>query len=182
MVRRGAADVGNRGPPLGVLRGTALLVCIILATAHGARADDGALELSIKAAYIPKFLPFVEWRQGTFSGPSDPMRICIVGLVAGRPLTVQRLAVATRNSGCNVLYASGSPSQSVADILMMVRDTPVLTLTNEGADPKSRGIINFIVRDNHVRFEIDDALAAEAGITISSKLMSLAANVRAKTQ
>jgi hypothetical protein len=39
-------------------------------------------------------------------------------------------------------------------------------------------MINFIVADNRVRFEIDEAAARRNGLQISSKLLSLAASVR----
>jgi hypothetical protein len=40
-----------------------------------------------------------------------------------------------------------------------------------------RGIINFVISDGHVRFEIDKGAAAVNGLTISSKLLSLAVRV-----
>ena len=52
-----------------------------------------------------------------------------------------------------------------------------LTLTDQATDPTSRGIINFIISDNRVRFEIDEAAAEHSGLTISSKLPGLAARV-----
>jgi hypothetical protein len=97
--------------------------------------------------------------------------------VAGLPVTILRLRVVTRSSGCQVLYAAGSPEQPVADMLAAVRGTPVLTLTDKATDPKSRGMINFIISDNRVRFEIDETTAVQNGLAISSKLLSLAARV-----
>ena len=97
--------------------------------------------------------------------------------VAGHPITIQRVAVVTRTAGCQVLYAAGSPDQPVADMLTAVRGTPVLTVTDQAPDAKSRGIVNFIISDDRVRFEIDAAAAEQNGLTISSKLLSLAVRV-----
>jgi hypothetical protein len=90
---------------------------------------------------------------------------------------VQRLPAVTRDSGCQILFAVGSREQSVADMLAVVRGTPVLTMTDDSPDAQSRGIINFVIRDNRVRFEIDDNAAAQNGLTISSKLLSLAVRI-----
>jgi hypothetical protein len=47
---------------------------------------------------------------------------------------------------------------------------------------KARGVISFVIQDNHVRFDIDDALAADGGLTISSKLLGLAHAVKPRGQ
>ena len=159
---------------------------------HGVKADDESLELAVKAAFITKFEPFVGWPAGVLAGPGGVFLICLAGRdpfgdlldraadhlsVSGRTVVIQRLVVVTRGSGCQVLYAAGSPIQPVADMLAAVRGTPVLTLTDKAPDPKSRGMVNFIISDNRVRFEIDEAAAEQSSLTISSKLLSLAARV-----
>jgi hypothetical protein len=54
---------------------------------------------------------------------------------------------------------------------------PLLVVTSQAAEGH-KGIINFVIRDDRVRFEIDDAEAARRGLTISSKLLSLAVSVK----
>ena len=49
-----------------------------------------------------------------------------------------------------------------------------MTVTDNG--PQS--IITFVTEQKQVRFDIDDALAAQAGLSISSKLLGLARNVK----
>jgi hypothetical protein len=95
----------------------------------------------------------------------------------GHPLVVRHFPIVTRSSLCHVLYAAGSPEQPVAAILSTVRGTRVLTVTNEASDPRSRGIINLIVSDSRVRFEVDEAAMLRNGLSISSKLLNLAVRV-----
>ena len=59
-----------------------------------------------------------------------------------------------------------------------MRGSDVLTVTDGQADSGDVGIINFVVRDSRVRFDIDDAAAASAGLTISSRLLNLALHVK----
>jgi hypothetical protein len=56
------------------------------------------------------------------------------------------------------------------------KDRPVVTVTDSGIS--AHGIINFVVVDNHVRFDIDEAAADAIGIKISSKLLELAHAVK----
>jgi prepilin-type processing-associated H-X9-DG protein len=76
------------------------------------------------------------------------------------------------------MFVAGSNAQSVASVLAAVRGTPVLTVTDDQTDPVATGIVNFVLVDGHVRFEIDQRSAADNGLVISSKLLSLATRVR----
>ncbi len=57
----------------------------------------------------------------------------------------------------------------------MLKGTPVLPVTDASDTP---GMIDFVLVQGHVRFRADDAAAAEAGLTISSKLLDLATSVK----
>jgi uncharacterized protein DUF4154 len=175
-------------------RGRVLLAFGLFAmlSPHRVMADEEPLEFAVKAAFITKFVPFVEWPNGALAGSGGAFRICVAGRdpfgdlleraadhqsISGRRVTIHRVPVVARSNGCQVLYAAGSPAQPVADMLAAVRGTPVLTLTDHAPDPRSRGMINFIISDNRVRFEIDEAAAEQNGLAISSKLLSLATRV-----
>lgn len=68
----------------------------------------------------------------------------------------------------------------MAQALAAMKGAPVLTVTDEATHPADRGIISFVIADNHVRFDIDDAAAAQSGLVISSKLLSLAHAVKSR--
>lgn len=163
------------------------VVCILAAQPADARAP--ALETSIKATYLYKFAPFVTWPQ---SDSAKPFTICVVGadpfgtvldqVVAGqvyaqRPIQVARVDTVSRQSGCDIAYLGGSRAQTVDAALQALHGAPVLTVTDEGAPD---GMIAFRLADGHVRFRIDEEAVDTAGLTISSKLLSLALSVRTK--
>jgi hypothetical protein len=54
----------------------------------------------------------------------------------------------------------------------------VLTITDSARNARAKGIVHFVLRDNRVRFEIDEQAAAENGLVISSKVLGLAISVR----
>jgi hypothetical protein len=177
-------------------RRAAVGAALLLATVGGARAQEETLEYSVKATYLYKFIPFVEWPPAAFSSVFSPIVICIVGAdpfgalleraVAGqqfgdRLVAIRRLGAVGPGSGCHILYAAGSPAQSAAEALEAVRGEPVLTVTDGSSTAEGKGVVHFVVLDNRVRFEIDDQAAAEQGLRISSKLLSLASAVRRRT-
>jgi hypothetical protein len=157
--------------------------------ASPAAAQDTSLGLAVKATYLYKFAPFVEWPKAAFASPESPLVLCVAGddpfgqmldeavsgrRVSGRAIDLRRMERVGRDSGCDILFAAGSPAQSVAAALAAVRGTPVLTVTDSERTGAAKGIINFVIRSGHVRFEIDNTAALENGLVISSKLLSLA--------
>jgi len=177
-------------------RWAALVACLAGAAIATARAaDEPSLEIAVKATYLYKFAPFVEWPASAFDSPSSPLTLCVVrsdpfGIaldraVAGqrvgeRPIVVRRLQAPDRSARCHIMYVGPLPGSSPGDVLSEVRGRPVLTVTDAERDPRSKGVINFVVDSNRIRFEIDDAAAAEQGLMISSKLLGLAVAVRTR--
>jgi hypothetical protein len=98
--------------------------------------------------------------------------------VEGRPITVRRMARALATSGCQIMYVGGSGGQSVKSTLRVMQGAPVLTVTD---DPAATGVISFAVEGGRVRFLVDDQQASEDGLSISSKLLSLALSVKPRT-
>jgi hypothetical protein len=166
-------------------------VCFcLLALGTGGVADAQDLASAIKATYLVKFTGFVDWPPSAFTAPDSPFVLCVIGgqpvgslvkeaaagaSVGPHPIEIRTPPFVTRTSGCNMLFAAGPGTDGA---LANSRGVPVLTVTDAPAGTSPRGIINFLVRDNRVRFEIDPQAAAANGLHISSKLMALAVNVR----
>lgn len=152
-------------------------------------ADSTPLEYAVKAAYLYKFGIYVEWPRTVFASPTSALNLCIVGddpfgstldeavknqFINGRPIEVRRLMNGVKDSGCHILYLGAADMQQAAARLEAVSGNGVLTVSNF----RGIGIINFVIKDNRVRFDIDDEAAANSGLRISSKLLSLALSVK----
>jgi hypothetical protein len=162
---------------------------------RGAAAQEASLEYAVKATYLYKFAPFVEWPPGAFATATSPVEICVVGddpfgptldralegqRVGERAFALRRLGPSELPVSCHVAYLAATGAQPVAETLRAVAGAPVLTVTNEAVSPRAKGIVNFVLREGRVRFEIDNRAAAEAGIAISSKLLGIAVAVRGR--
>jgi len=157
----------------------------------GVAMAQPSLEYAVKAAYLAKFAPFIDWPDSAFAGPGAPLTLCILGsdpfgadldkATAGQkdgdhPLVLRRLAAADAASGCQILFVH---DQALAEqALEAAKTQPVVTVTDSGI--RAHGVISFVVIDNHVRFDIDVASAGAVGLSISSKLLGLAHAVRQK--
>jgi hypothetical protein len=178
---------------LGSRLATAALAVLCLAPMPVAAVAAESLEYSVKAAYLSKFGIYVEWPDNAFSSTNSDIGICLVGedpfgakldeaargqRIGDRAIVVRRLQNMTRDSGCHILYIGGDDPQRTSQIIESLRDSTVLTVTDIGGIQEGVGVINFVVKDNRVRFDIDDAAAGRNGLTISSKLLGLALNVK----
>lgn len=155
-------------------------------------ANSELLESAVKATFLYKFAEFVEW-------PPDPVAqgssflLCAVGddavtalmdraaagqRVGNRPVVVRHLQRVSPADGCNAAYLAGSPEQSAEDAAAALRGSPILTVADSASNQRVSAIIKFVTGDNRVRFDIDDAEAAQDRLFVSSKLLELARSVR----
>jgi len=180
------------GRKRGRLRRWALALALCLPSPLASAADPQP-ELQVKAAYLARLAPFVVWPGTLFTGPNVPLALCIQGDdpfgqmldqmtsgqgVGSHPIIVRRIERLDADSGCQIAYLGGSPAQSQAAALKAVDGKPVLTVTDGDGEGGGKGIVHFILIGGRVRFEIDAGRADQAGLTISSKLLALAADVK----
>lgn len=151
------------------------------------RAEEwNSLEYAVKATFVYKFAPFVTWPGAPKANGAFP--ICVSGQdqvapliatvahgqdVEGRPIDVRQVNSGPEVQGCAILYIASPDSRKARALLLAARGKPILTITDSGRTDQ-HGIIDFCVLHGHVRFNIDQSQAAEAGLTISSKLLNLA--------
>ena len=174
---------------------TAAVIAVLglcLASTNAAAADQ-SLEYGVKAAFLAKFGLFVDWPETTFSSPNQPFLLCILGddpfgsafdkisgqqVVKGRKVEVRRLKTVGKDSGCQILYVATSESARVGQILESLRGNGTLTVTDGRSATEQAGMINFVIKEDRVRFDIDEEMAAQNGLFISSTLLGLAVNVK----
>lgn len=167
----------------------ALILAALLSTPAPAPAQTS--EELVKATFLYRFVSFVTWPPASFSDPNAAIRLCVIGAppfartlaqavegqrVDNRTFEVRQLADLEEAPHCHVLYVAGERTD---EALRELRGTPVLTITDGSlGGAHTRGVIHFAIVEDRVRFHIDDALAAQGGLTLSSRLLALAVSVR----
>jgi hypothetical protein len=148
-------------------------------------------EYQVKAAFLYNFAKFVEWPTQAFPADDTPITIGILGKnpfgadlertvrdksVNGRPLAVRSLASPDDSAlkHCQIIFIYPMEKSRLGEILAKLKGTPALTVSETEGFTQAGGMINFIMEGRKVRFEINDAAATQAGLKISSKLLSLA--------
>lgn len=173
------------------LAAAALLGLMIATGAQAGTLPDEA----VKAAYLPKFIPFITWPDAAFTMPDAPVTICVVGadpfggkleqdaseIKSGdRAVAVRYLSTVDESASCQLVFLAKAGEAMAEETLDALKGKPVVTVTDAGL--KAHGMISFVSSDNGVRFDIDDAAAAQGGVVISSKLLNLARAVKPRGQ
>ncbi len=145
-------------------------------------------EYRVKAAFLYNFARFTTWPEL----PAGEFTLCVLGsdalgeqldtlldkTVHERQLRVIHLNSTTRLDQCQLVFVGRSYAHKLRTVMSALRDRPVLTVSEIDDFISSGGMIGFRLIDNKVRFEINTAAASSAGLSISSKLLTLATTIR----
>jgi len=159
----------------------------------GARAQSpAASEYQVKAAFLYNFAKFIEWPASSFSDASAPLRICILGQdpfgadlrdiadeksVNGRKIQVIPLADLRMARACHILFIASSEKAQLKQTLESLQGADVLTVGDTKGFVEKGGMINFVLENDRVRFEVNHKAAEQAGLKVSAKLLSIAKSV-----
>jgi hypothetical protein len=174
---------------VGIRAGILLLLAAVFA-GHAQGADEiDLLEYKVKMAFLYNFAKFVEWPATAFKTHDSPLVIGILGdtrlppdleqavkgrTVNGRQVIIHRSKSIEDLLEAHVLFISYSEQADYGRIMRMLNGRGVLTVGESPEFLRQGGVINFVLRDNKVRFEIDRAAAEREGLRISSQLLKLA--------
>jgi hypothetical protein len=165
------------------------LIWLLLAGGGSRAQESPPTEYQIKAAFLFNFAKFIQWPPAAFAAATSPIVIGILGenpfhedlarmirhkTIDGRPLALKELGSAAEAAHCHILFISASEKGRLPEILKGLKGTSVLTVGETDHFIESGGIINFVLKENKIRFQINHEEATKAGLKISSKLMSLA--------
>jgi hypothetical protein len=175
----------------------ALLLAVLAGgTAAGLRAEDAdpAGVGRMKAAFLYKFLAYIEWPSQAFADSTGPLVVGVLGhdaavdeikevigerLVNGRAVMVRRFRDGDTLSGTHVLYVTRPERERIAALAATARASATLLVTDVEGALAHGSMINFRVQDGNVRFDIALDTAERAGLRISSRLLAVAQTVRA---
>lgn len=155
-----------------------------------ARAQEPS-EYQVKGVYLLKFLDYVEGFRIPGAPGGTPFTVGILGedpfeglldqllqhrAFQGRPMVLRRFKRAEEVRDVQLLYLGPAEPGRWNQALAGLRNQGILTVAD--GDGQRGAVITFVLRTNKVRFDIDVEAASQAGLKLSSKLLSLAATVK----
>lgn len=156
-------------------------------------AQEQHSEYEVKAAFLFNFAKFVEWPASAFATTNSPIVIGILGKnvfgehlektihdrkVNNRSFQFRTFQSVSEATNCHILFISASEKSDYPNIVSALHNASVLTVSEADGFLKAGGMINFLLEENNIRFQISDEAAKKARLKISSKLLSLAVAAR----
>jgi hypothetical protein len=171
----------------------AVAVCVLIGFPGTNGQSVRASEYDVKAAYLFNFSRFVEWPPKTAETANDSFAICVLGRDPFGPAlnaTIARESIAGKNvvakqilspqdaEHCRVLFISASEDRRLKQIFEVLGTASILTVSDLPRFTERGGMVQFVLAENRVRFEVNSAITERAGLTLSSELLKVAVNVR----
>jgi hypothetical protein len=94
--------------------------------------------------------------------------------VQGRRVEIVRGPSLTALGRCHILFLPQAEQPRWLELVKELHGAPTLTVGDGPPLARQGGMVNFIIEAKRVRFEINKFAAEQAGLRISSKLLSLA--------
>jgi hypothetical protein len=166
-----------------------LLAVVMPVSRTATSADSPRDEYEVKAVFIYNFAQFVTWPASAFERTDSPLVIGIVGKdpfgakmeqtvkgkeLRGRSFVIKRPKWGAEMKDCHILFVSSSEKDKVGQLADLLKGAPVLVVGDMPNFARRGGIVNFFMKDNKVRFQINADAAKRAKLTIDSRLLSLA--------
>lgn len=162
-----------------------------------AQGPGAALERQVKAAYLFKFAGFVEWPESSFARPDSPLLIGVSGneqlaeqlerTVAGRnvnghPLRVRRIQGGDALADLHILFLDSSLDRATLGVLLAATRGQSLLTVSDAAEAMDLGcMINFVVADAKLRFDVLLQHVSPSRLRISARMLAVAHRVQGAT-
>lgn len=165
-----------------------------VAGVHGAGDPDALPEPQIKAAYILNFTRYAVWPANALADAHAPLVLCMMGPGSGdiarqlqsraagsRPLELRTISKQEDAASCHALYfgPSGGNQERARQVALLarLRDQAVLTIGDSASFLADGGMINMMLVDGSIRFEVNLAATRQSGMSLNPRVLALAERV-----
>jgi uncharacterized protein DUF4154 len=180
-----------------LLRYTTATVLWLIFTASIVFGQEKPGEYQVKAAYLYNFGRFVDWPAKVTTAATSPFTICVLGedpfgqaldaTLAGetrgnQKVAAKRISSPQESVDCQILFISSSEAKRLNKIIEALGNSAVLTISDIPHFSQHGGMIQFVLEENRIRFEVNLTATQRAGLTLSSELLKVATAVRKNPQ
>lgn len=149
-------------------------------------------EYEMKAAYLYNLAIFTNWPANKVNSTTDnSVRICVLGNDSfgeslshlsrsrntGMKIKLSYLSDAKEADFCQMLFIDQSEMKNSGSVLKLLENKSILTVTDNEEMFHKGLMVGIFLNANRLVFDINNGLANDAGITISSKLLKMARHV-----
>ena len=150
-------------------------------------------EQAIKVAFLYKFLSYVEWPPAALRGGASPIVLGVLGddaiaaelrasvarkRIGQHPIEVRTVDESAALDGVHLLFVGSDESDALVRLAPEAHRRSVLLVTDFDHALEDGSVINLVIVDNRVRFEVSLEAAERSNLKISSRMLAVAMWVR----
>jgi hypothetical protein len=169
----------------------------IFSVASTSAQQPAPSEDQVKAAYLYNFGRFVKWPPNAVEDRDRAFVICVFSqdpfglvlestlagqLLNGKPVVIRRVMKPQEAAHCHILFIDATQGPHLREILAGIDQSSVLTVSDMPHFLKQGGMIQFVLQEDKVRFEVDLNNVGSGQLALSSELLKVAAMVRGNTR
>lgn len=162
------------------------IVLAVLLLAAGRLQAQSQAEYDVKAVFLYNFSHYIDWKaeqppaafiiavygQSEIKAPLDT--IAMQKRAKGLPIRIREWSEPADIGLCHILFVPDRHKKELPNILERTQDRPILVVTESNGMARAGACMNFILIRNKLKFEMNQAEIARAGLKVSSQLKKLA--------
>lgn len=169
-----------------------LAALIVLITQPSpARAAAQYTEDAVKAVFLYRFAGYVTWPESIANAPQ--FTIAVLGAknvaeqlkallpehpIQGKPGRVATIQGLSEVGDAQMIYIGPGYTGKLNVLVEALKDRPILIVSDQPGALEQGSMVNFLVEQEHVRFEISTFAAKRSGLVIGSSLLAVAERVK----
>lgn len=163
-----------------------LCFCLVAVSSYIPAVED--TQATFKAKYMYSFTKNIEWpaasKQGNFvvgvvgNSPifAKMQEIALTKKVVNQTIEVKTFPNAASVSGCHLLFIPSSVD-NVSEVVSKLKKSYTLIVTEKAGLVKQGSVINFIIKDNRLAYEVNKGNAEKYDLKVGAQLLTTAAAV-----
>ena len=160
--------------------------CVLFVLLSLTLSVANAQNYKLHTVFIYSFTRYVIWPEAYNQGDFEILVLGdspIVGAldemakakkVGERPIKVTRINNPSEIRKCNILFIPASKSTQLPDVMSKVANQSILVITEEPGLGAKGSVINFIMKEGKLAFELNQSAVAKQNFKIANELSRLA--------
>lgn len=159
---------------------------------EGITAPVPITESQVKAAYLYNFAKFIAWPERSFTNADAPIEICVLDdpsfestlkeivyshTVDGHPVQVVHVTAVAGAHDCHILFIPSMQAKQARALIEAIGNKRIVTVGETQGFLEEGGMIRFALQEGKVKFQVNLRAAAQSGVRISARLLSVATRV-----
>lgn len=168
------------------------MLCLAVMLGNGTHASPGqarASERDLEAAYLFNFGKFLYMPADPAPPHGDTFDLCLIGSdplgdvleritsgekIDGHAVRVLKDRLPPDARSCDIVFISSSEHTRMDRDIAALAGADVLSVSDDPGFLQRGGMVQFVLKDNHLRFAVNLDAVAHTRITLSSELLRLA--------